>query len=117
MKEEQKQHLIDIIEKDEELGLYDIFNEEKRQGVKELIDKHKLEEASWKFNPLKKLDGEFLRHAFKEGAKWQQERSYSREEIFPLVDMLDQCKDYFFLKKDKNTVDTIANIFKKLKIK
>jgi hypothetical protein len=33
-----------------------------------------LEEASWKFNPLKKLDGEFLRHAFKEGAKWQQEQ-------------------------------------------
>ena len=81
MKEEQKQHLIDIIEKDEELGLYDIFNEEKRQGVKELIDKHKLEEASWKFNPLKKLDGEFLRHAFKEGAKWMQERSYSEEDL------------------------------------
>jgi hypothetical protein len=34
-----------------------------------------LEEASWKFNPLKKLDGEFLRHAFKEGAKWQQEQN------------------------------------------
>lgn len=88
-KEEQKQHLIDMMEKDEELGLYDIendwdkileeyydqpklnfislnkwlkenyeipkkkmgtkqeiklediFNDEKRQGVKELIDKHK----------------------------------------------------------------------------
>jgi hypothetical protein len=33
-----------------------------------------LEDASWKYNPLKKLDGEFLRHAFKEGAKWQQEQ-------------------------------------------
>ena len=33
-----------------------------------------LEEASWKYNPLKKLDGEFLRQAFKEGAKWQQEQ-------------------------------------------
>jgi len=33
-----------------------------------------LEEASWKYNPLKKLDGEFLRHAFKEGAKWQKEQ-------------------------------------------
>ena len=40
-----------------------------------------LEEASWKFNPLKKLDGEFLRHAFKEGAKWQQERMFSKEDI------------------------------------
>ena len=105
-KEQQKQHLIDIIQEDEKLGLYDIFNDEKRQGVKELIDKHKqeaalkeallelrktpmtfepeqetLEEASWKHNPLKKLDGEFLRHAFIQGAKWQQERMYSEEDI------------------------------------
>jgi hypothetical protein len=36
-----------------------------------------LEEASWKFNPLKKLDGEFLREAFIAGAKWQAERSYT----------------------------------------
>lgn len=99
MKEEPKQ----------EIKLEDIFNDEKRQGVKELIDKHKqddenyldsfgvtktqfevfrnfnkqktLEEASWKFNPLKKLDGEFLRHAFKEGAKWQQRNSYSEEDM------------------------------------
>jgi hypothetical protein len=40
-----------------------------------------LEEASWKYNPLKKLDGEFLRQAFKEGAKWQAERMYSEEDI------------------------------------
>jgi len=40
-----------------------------------------LEEASWKYNPLKKLDGEFIRHAFKEGAKWQQERMYSEEDM------------------------------------
>ena len=60
-KEEQKQHLIDMM------------NEEPKQET--------LEDASWKYNPLKKLDGEFLRHAFKEGAKWQQERSYSEEDM------------------------------------
>ena len=53
-KKEQKQHLIDIMKSDEELGLYDepnskeikledVFNEEKKKGVKELIDKHKQE--------------------------------------------------------------------------
>ena len=36
-KEQQKQHLIDMMKKDEELGLYDIFNDEKRQGVKEIL--------------------------------------------------------------------------------
>ena len=100
MKEQQKKHIIDMMQEDEELGLYDVFNDEKRQGVKELIDAHKqddengkpitywgglaepkqetLEDASWKYNPLKKLDGEFLRHAFKEGAKWQQEQIYNQ---------------------------------------
>jgi hypothetical protein len=70
------EHLLSTQANKERL-LEDVFNDEKRQGVKDLIDAHKqetLEEASWKFNPLKKLDGEFLRHAFKEGAKWQQEQ-------------------------------------------
>lgn len=43
-----------------------------------------LEEASWKYNPLKKLDGEFLRAAFIAGTKWQQEQDknkYSEEEV------------------------------------
>jgi len=40
-----------------------------------------LEQASWRFNPLKKLDGEFLRAAFIKGAKWQFERMYSEEDL------------------------------------
>jgi hypothetical protein len=45
-----------------------------------------LEEASWRYNPLKKLDGEFLRHAFKEGAKYMAERMYSEEEVLGILD-------------------------------
>jgi len=45
-----------------------------------------LEEASWKYNPLKKLDGEFIRAAFINGAKWQQERMYSEEELIAIVE-------------------------------
>jgi hypothetical protein len=112
----------------QEIKLEDVFNDEKRQGVKDLIDAQKqyfycsdrleldenercitqcehcaviqpkytigcdpydkqetLEEASWKFNPLKKLDGEFLRAAFIAGAKWQAERMYSEEEVLELI--------------------------------
>jgi hypothetical protein len=53
-----------------------------------MINKSKqetLEEASWRFNPLKKLDGEFLRAAFIKGAKWQAERMYSEEEVEKLL--------------------------------
>jgi hypothetical protein len=50
-KEEQKQHLIDMMKGDEELGLYDesreikledIFNDEKREGAKRVIHQHKV---------------------------------------------------------------------------
>ena len=49
-KEEQKQHLIDMMKSDEELGLYDesreikiedIFNDEKRENLKKFILEHK----------------------------------------------------------------------------
>ena len=71
-----------------------------------------LEEASWKFNPLKKLDGEFLRHAFKEGAKWQAERLYSEEEVYNLLK--------FFIKDtrgDKPWVDADNEWFEQFKKK
>jgi hypothetical protein len=45
-----------------------------------------LEEASWKYNPLKKLDGEFIRAAFINGAKWQQKRMYSEKEVIAIVE-------------------------------
>ena len=66
-----------------------------------------LEEASWKFNPIKKLDGEFLRHAFKEGAKWQQERMYSEEEVIAFAQWM---YDY---KGDINKVEELFEQFKK----
>ena len=43
--------------------------------------KTELEKAAEKYNPLKKLDGEFIRQAFKDGAKWQAERIYSEDDM------------------------------------
>lgn len=73
MKEEQKKHLIDMMEQDEKLGLYE------QETLEEAIENppafsEELEKSSWNFNQLKKLDGEFLRSAFIEGAKWQEQR-------------------------------------------
>ena len=70
-----------------------------------------LEEASWKYNPLKKLDGEFIRHAFKQGAKWQQERSYSEEEV------IDIAKQAFVLGKDFGLIGTFNEWFEQFKKK
>jgi hypothetical protein len=60
-KEEQKQHLIDMMKFDEELGLYDesreikfadVFNDEKREGVKRVIHQHKVLQGLSLINPL-----------------------------------------------------------------
>ena len=58
-KEQQKQHLIDMMESDEELGLYDesreikledIFNEEKKEKLKKFISEHKKKDAKHIYN-------------------------------------------------------------------
>jgi hypothetical protein len=67
MKEQQKQHLIDMMKADEELGLYD----------------ETLEEAAKKYsNGLIEPMVKTIHYvAFKDGAKWQQERMYSEKDM------------------------------------
>ena len=86
------------------------------------MKKETLEEASWRFNPLKKLDGEFLRDAFIKGAKWQQEKMYS-EEIIKSICMKKNKKqtatEYLFEKlwetpKDKLTWNAILEQAKEM---
>ena len=97
-KEEQKQHLIDMMESDEELGLYeqidqnnpvtkgstalvkkikleDVFNDKKREGVKDLINLHiKYEETytnkeirTWWLNQTEERRRDMVREYFKGG--------------------------------------------------
>ena len=88
-KEVQKQHLIDMMESDEELGLYDepgvkeikeikledVFNDEKREGVKDLIDLHiKYEDTytnkeirTWWLNQTEERRRDMVREYFKGG--------------------------------------------------
>lgn len=56
----QKQHIVDMMKGDEELGLYDesreikpedIFNDEKREGVKRVIHQHKVLKSLSLVNP------------------------------------------------------------------
>ena len=64
--------------------------EEKFKEIAGLKPKQEtLEEAAWRYNPLKKLDGEFIRQAFKEGASWQAKQDknkYSKEEMLEFAE-------------------------------
>ena len=91
MKEhDETEHLLST-EANKERLLEDVFNDEKRQGVKELIDKHKLEEAAERLYPTdygeksKNIINIIKLDAFVSGAKWQQERSYSEEEVLEII--------------------------------
>ena len=136
-KEQQKQHLIDMMKSDEELGLYDdikanrielvckdcsdsledctciistidfpkqeikleeVFNDEKKENIKKFIDEinnpsqpnDKLKQAFEKYSEyLEDYENKnTYEHGFKDGAKWQQERSYSEEEVLELLNNL-----------------------------
>ena len=64
-KEEQKQHLIDIMRGDEELGLYD---EPKQQTIKEFIESEGYPEGPTQ---------EIWKQGVLDGLKWQAARMYS----------------------------------------
>jgi len=92
-----------IIPQEEPKQGFPLFDKEKSDAItksgRELVRKlqskteqETLEEASWKYNPLKKLDGEFIRAAFINGAKWQAERMYSEEEVIEILTL--RCKEF-----------------------
>ena len=72
-KEEQKQHLIDIMRGDEELGLYD---EPKQQTIEEFIESEGYPTGSTQ---------EIWKQGVFEGAKWQQKQMYSEEEVYHIL--------------------------------
>jgi hypothetical protein len=80
-KEEQKQHLIDIMRGDEELGLYE---EPKQETLEEAAEKYARKQCDDMYDN-EGLTGESWGWEtsldFKEGAKWQAERMYSKEDL------------------------------------
>lgn len=72
-KEEQKQNLIDMMQDDEKLGLYDETLEE---AAKVYAEPYRCPATN---------DNEYCKHdiisAFNNGAKWQAERMYSEEDM------------------------------------
>jgi hypothetical protein len=93
-KEEQKQHLIDIMRGDEELGLY---KEEKQDNcctpigqIKRYVDCKGCDKKPKKENTLEEKAEEYEYtdgiYGFKAGAKWQQERMYSEEEVKQIIE-------------------------------
>lgn len=78
-----------------------------------MIKQETLEEVNWKVLGTKT-------DTFYNGAKWQQEKSYSEEEISPLIEILKKCKDYFLLKTDESSdrkADAIIDVLEQFEKK
>jgi hypothetical protein len=78
MKDQQKQHLIDMMRADEELGLYD---EPKQETLHEVA----LEFAKDHCEMYETSNLGSMYFGFCWGAKWQQEKMYSEEEVYNLL--------------------------------
>ena len=85
-----------------EITVEEVFSEEKRKGLKEFIDKHKLEEAAgkWVFetNGHKWSNNDDTAGdnfgSFKAGAEWQASRGYSEEEVNEIIaEAWNSCED------------------------
>ena len=79
-----------------EIKIEDIFNDEKRENIKKFIDEIKnpsepnqaLKDAAHEYFKRGQLGFEKAsdtERAFLNGAKWQQERSYSEEEVLEII--------------------------------
>ena len=82
------------------------------------MKKETLQEASQRYSYGGREGGH--RTPFLEGVKWQMERSYSEEEVLPLLEMLQKCKEYFLLQtslKSEERADAIAQLIETFKKK
>ena len=104
--------------KKEEPKIYtqdDYFNDE---FPKEKPKQETLEEAKERY--LDSPTPHSYRLAVEFGAKWQQEKSYSEEEVLPLLEIIQKCKEYFLLKTDKYSdqrADAIIDVMENFKKK
>ena len=85
--EEQKQHIIDIMKADEELGLYkETLEEAVEKYGKQVADKYKNRIDLTYDEQIYLVGGNIV--GFKEGAKWQEEQDknkYSEEEVLAVL--------------------------------
>lgn len=104
-KEETKNHLIKMMQDDEELGLYE----------------ETLEEASYNYAKDKKNRTSHL-IGFREGVRWVRERSYSEEDMVKFVSFVGKnyikAKGFYYMKGDfekrmKVSIHQILEQFKK----
>jgi hypothetical protein len=111
LKEQQKQHLIDMMKADEELGLYDETLEEAAERIAE-----NFKNVDFKAGVI---------YGVIEGAKWQAERMFSEEEVAKLLDLLErsikEINHIKFTYKDRGHCDKYLfdceNIIKQFKKK
>ncbi len=107
MKDQQKQHLIDMMKADEELGLYDEPNETLHEVAKRILDTNKVaDEDMILSDTFSKVVNSMV-----EIAKWQQERSYSEEEV------IDIAKQAFVLGANFGLIGTFNEWFDTVKKK
>ena len=110
-KEEQKQHLIDMMKGDEELGLYVQVERYKQEAIKEDLMEFAKRESNNddKHSDIKLGYQDGIFYGILEGAKWQQDRMYSEEDM----KLAFETGRNFQLTGENNFVELIEQLKKK----
>jgi hypothetical protein len=69
---------------------------------------------------LQQLNCQPLEEAIQQAKEMEKEQGYSEEEVLPLLEMLQKCKEYFLLKTDKYSderADAIIDVMEQFKKK
>jgi hypothetical protein len=113
-KEEQKQHIIDIMKADEELGLYE---EPKQETLEEALERLYPENIIKLGNNTSYDAALIKRKDFTDGAKWQAEQDknkYNKREIINLIQFLSMNQDFnSYSSVSKDTAKKFLKQFKK----
>jgi hypothetical protein len=74
---------------------------------------------SYKFL-LQKVDCTRLEESIEQAKEMEEQQGYSEEEVLPLLEMLQKCKEYFLLKtdlKNEERADAIGQVLENFKKK
>ena len=88
----------------------------KQETLEEVAEKY----ANMQEDVSETIGKYLVKAVFKDGAYWNQERSYSEEEVLPLLEIIQKCKEYFLLKTDKYSderADAIIDVMENFKKK
>ena len=105
-KSEQKRLIEEIMELDAKNGMYDTVNDTVNE----------LDKLAYQYNPVMKLDAEFIRAGFKAGYLKAKETLYTEEQVNQeMIDFAEWCRTQYKINGDVFLIEQLFSEYKSIK--